>query len=99
MRHFSRRFGCLSQVEAPALAQSETLAVDGHVAHAAQLTPGPGQGSAAGHHVLTFQSIMGRRPDTYTGALLLDIVNQAAPVDQGSDKGAPWSTPSMATRP
>ena len=38
---------------------------------------------------LTFQSDHGPQTGSWTGALLLDIVRQAAPVDSGSDKSAP----------
>lgn len=46
---------------------------------------------------LTFQSDHGPQTGTYTGALLLDIVKEAAPVDQGSDKGAPLRHTIVAT--
>ena len=38
---------------------------------------------------LTFQSDHGPQTGTWTGALLLDIVKRAAPVDSGPDKSAP----------
>ena len=74
---------------APALAQTASLAVDGHVAHAAQLTLDQLKALPPVTVSLTFQSDHGPQTGTWTGALLLDIVKQAAPVDSGRDKSAP----------
>ena len=74
---------------APASAQSASLAVDGHVAHPAQLTLDQLKALPPVTVSLTFQSDHGPQTGTWTGALLLDIVKQAAPVDSGSDKSAP----------
>jgi DMSO/TMAO reductase YedYZ molybdopterin-dependent catalytic subunit len=82
---------------APLWAQSETLKVDGHVAHPLQLTLDQVKALPPVTVSLTFQSDHGPQTGTYTGALLLDIVKQAAPVDQGSDKGAPWRHVIIAT--
>ncbi len=82
---------------APLWAQSETLSVEGHVAHPLKLTLEQVKALPPVTISLTFQSDHGPQTGTYTGALLLDIVKQAAPVDQGSDKGAPWRHTIIAT--
>src|SRR5579872_1339544 len=74
---------------APASAQSASLAVDGHVAHPAQMTLDQIKALPPVTVSLTFQSDHGPQTGTWTGALLLDIVRQAAPVDSGPDKSAP----------
>ena len=74
---------------APALSQSAPLAVDGHVAHPAQLTLDQVKALPPVTVSLTFQTDHGPQTSTWTGALLLDIVKQAAPVDSGPDKSAP----------
>jgi DMSO/TMAO reductase YedYZ molybdopterin-dependent catalytic subunit len=74
---------------APALAQSETLAVDGHVAHPAHWTLDQVKALPPVTVSLTFQSDHGPQTGTWTGALLLDIVKQAAPIDNDSGKSAP----------
>ena len=80
---------CVGLWAAPALAQSASLAVDGHVAHPAQLTLDQVKALPPVTVSLTFQSDHGPQTGTWTGALLLDIVKQAAPVDSGPDKSAP----------
>ena len=82
---------------APLWAQSETLSVEGHVAHSLKLTLEQVKALPPVTISLTFQSDHGPQTGTYTGALLLDIVKQAAPVDQGSDMGAPWRHTIIAT--
>jgi hypothetical protein len=74
---------------APAPAQSAGLAVDGHVAHPAQMTLDQVKALPPVTVSLTFQSDHGPQTGTWTGALLLDIVKQVAPVDSGPDKSAP----------
>ena len=81
----------LALLPAPLLAQSAALAVDGHVAHPAHLTLDQVKALTPITVSLTFDSDHGPQTGTYTGALLLDIVRQAAPMDKGSDKGAPWA--------
>lgn len=68
---------------------AQTLAVDGHVAHPAQLTLDQLKALPPVTVSLAFQTDHGPTSGTWTGALLLDIVKQAAPVDSGSDKSAP----------
>ena len=82
---------------APLWAQSETLTVEGHVAHPLKLTLEQVKALPPVTVSLMFQSDHGPQTGTYTGALLLDIVKQAAPVDQGSDAGAPWRHTIIAT--
>ena len=72
-----------------AFAQTATLAIDGHVAHPAQVTLDQLKALPPVTLSLTFQTDHGPTTGTWTGALLLDIVKQAAPVDSGSDKSAP----------
>ena len=81
----------------PLWAQSETLSVDGHVAHPLKLTLEQVKALPPVTLSLTFQSDHGPQTGTYTGALLLDIVKEAAPVDQGGDMGAPWRHTIIAT--
>ena len=77
----------------PALAQSSTqsstLAIEGHVAHPSVLTVAQLKALPPVTLSLTFQSDHGPVTGTWTGALLLDIVKKAAPVDSGPDKSAP----------
>ena len=75
---------------APLWARSETLSVEGHVTHPLTLTLEQVKALPPVTVSLTFQSDRGPQTGTYTGALLLDIVKKAVPVDQGSDMGAPW---------
>lgn len=82
---------------APLWAQSETLSVEGHVAHPLKLTLEQVKALPPVTISLTFQSDHGPQTGTYTGALLLDILKEAAPVDQGSDMGAPWRHTIIAT--
>ena len=81
----------------PLWAQPKTLSVEGHVAHPQKLTLEQVKALPPVTVSLRFQSDHGPQTGTYTGALLLDIVKQAAPVDQGSDKGAPWRHTIIAT--
>jgi hypothetical protein len=74
---------------APAMAQTAVLTVGGHVAHPAQLTLEQLKALPPVTVTLTFQSDHGPQSGTWTGPLLLDLVRQAAPVDNGSDKSAP----------
>jgi DMSO/TMAO reductase YedYZ molybdopterin-dependent catalytic subunit len=87
----------LALLAAPLWAQSETLSVEGHVAHPLKLTLEQVKALPPVTISLTFQSDHGPQTGTYTGTLLLDIVKQAAPVDQGSDMGAPWRHTIIAT--
>jgi len=87
----------LALCSAPLWAQSETLAVEGHVAHPLQLSLEQLKALPPVMVSMSFQSDHGPQTGTYTGALLLDIVKQAAPVDQGSDKGAPLRHTIIAT--
>jgi hypothetical protein len=89
LKKFSGALALVLLWAAPALAQVTTLAVDGHVAHPAQLTLDQLKALPPVTVTLTFQSDHGPQTGTWTGALLLDLVRQAAPVDSGSDKRAP----------
>jgi hypothetical protein len=82
---------------APLWAQPVTLSVEGHVAHPLKLTLDQVKALPPVTVSTTFQSDHGPQTGTYTGARLLDIVKQAAPVDQGSDRGAPWRHTIIAT--
>ncbi len=83
----------------PLWAQSETLSVEGHVAHPLKLTLEQVKALPPVTVSLTFQSDHGPQTGTYTGALLLDIVNQAAPMDRAATwarrGGIPSSPPAM----
>jgi DMSO/TMAO reductase YedYZ molybdopterin-dependent catalytic subunit len=74
---------------APAAAQSANFSVDGHVAHPGPVTLDQVKALPPVTVSLTFQSDHGPQTGTWTGALLLDIVKQAAPVDSSPDKSAP----------
>lgn len=87
----------LSLGVAAAWAQSETLSVEGHVAHPLQLSLDQVKALPPVTVSVSFQTDHGPQSGTYTGALLLDIVKQASPVDQGSDMGAPWRHTIIAT--
>ena len=87
----------LTMWSAPLWAQSQTLSVEGHVAHPLNLTLEQVKALPPVTIRLTFQSDHGPQTGSYTGALLLDIVKEAAPLDQGSDRGAPWRHTIIAT--
>ena len=74
---------------ASALAQSSSLAIEGHVAHPGSLTLDQLKALPPVTVSLTFQTDHGPTAGTWTGALLLDIVKQAQPVDNDTGKSAP----------
>lgn len=74
---------------APAFAQSASLMIEGHVTHPGPVTLEQLKALPPVTVSLTFQTDHGPTTGTWTGALLLDIVKGAAPLDSGSDKSAP----------
>ena len=78
---------------APVLAQSSipasSVAVEGHVAHPGPLTLDQLKALPPVTVSLTFQTDHGPATGTWTGALLLDIVKQAQPLDNDTGKSAP----------
>ena len=79
---------------APALAQSSALmssvlAIEGRVAHPGALTLDQLKALPPVTVSLSFQTDRGPAAGTWTGALLLDIVKRAQPVDNDSNKSAP----------
>ena len=79
----------LALAAAPAFAQSANLTIDGHVAHAGALTLEQLKALPPVTVSLTFQTDHGPTTGTWTGALLLDVVKGAGPIDSGNDKSAP----------
>src|SRR5579862_4799583 len=73
----------------PTFAQSGGLMVEGHVAHPGSLSLEQLKALPPVTVSLTFQTDHGPATGTWTGALLLDVVKGAAPIDSGNDKSAP----------
>ena len=86
---FSVLAAMLALLAAPAFAQPASLSIDGHVAHAGPLTLEQLKALPPATVALTFQTDHGAITGSWTGALLLDIVKGAGPIDSGNDKSAP----------
>ena len=74
---------------APSFAQSAGLMIEGHVAHPGPLSLEQLKALPPVTVSLTFQTDHGPTTGTWMGALLLDVVKGAAPIDSGNDKSAP----------
>jgi len=81
--------GMLAVFSAPAIAQSASLSIDGHVAHAGPLSLEQLRALPPVTVSLTFQTDHGPTTGSWTGALLLDVVKGAGPIDRDNDKSAP----------
>src|SRR5579871_1208149 len=74
---------------APSRAQAAELTIDGRVAHPGSLTLKQIKALPPVTVSLTFQTDHGPTSGTWTGALLLDVVRNAGPIDRDGDKSAP----------
>ncbi|HXS06090.1 MAG TPA: molybdopterin-dependent oxidoreductase [Rhizomicrobium sp.] len=74
---------------APSFAQSAGLMVEGHVAHSGPVSLEQLKALPPVTVSLTFQTDHGPTTGTWTGALLLDVVKGAGPIDSANDKSAP----------
>ena len=78
-----------SSFAAQAFAQSANLSIEGRVAHPGPLTLEQLKALPPVTVSITFQTDHGPTSGTWTGALLLDVVKVASPIDNAGGKSAP----------